>query len=126
MSLFDQISDPVRGLSDFIGQEITVYNFSKSWDSDDAEYDWTETNEGTARAEIVSARDPRTLTDESGAEVESDADIYLRDDLAVTIRGAGVEEEHPTEVETTDGVRYRILETHVTNDGRLACWTVEV
>lgn len=89
------------------GVEYTVRNADGGGGRDTPDY----SDAGTVVGVLEQRGMPRTVTDSSGTDVESDLEIRGIPDDSVTIREAGSADGYPTKLVHPQGQTYRVLAT---------------
>jgi hypothetical protein len=97
------------------GAEYTVQNATGDGGRDTPDY----SDDGSIVGVLSqgSAGMPRTVTDSSGTDVESDLEIRSLPDDSVTIREAGSADGYPTKLVHPQGQIYRVLATTLEDSG---------
>jgi hypothetical protein len=95
------------------GAEYTVRNADGSGGRDTADY----SDDGTVVGVLEQRGMPRTATDSSGTDVESDLEIRVIPDDSVPIREAGSADGYPTKLVHPQGQTYRVLATMPEDSG---------
>ena len=117
MNIGSQVEHAISRLQEQLGQDFDVINYEFDPDAGDTPYadgDWVETETSprsvNARIEFPDVERQRETADGSGANVESDATIYIETD-EVSVTPGTADETRATEfVNTRTGVRYRTVD----------------
>jgi hypothetical protein len=95
------------------GVEYTVRNADGGGGRDTPDY----SDDGTVVGVLEQRGMPRTATDSSGTDVESDLEIRVIPDDSVLIREAGSADGYPTKLVHPQGQIYRVLATTPEDSG---------
>lgn len=115
---WDDFQATVRGTQlDWEFRTMTVRNYDSSLDGNGRRVADAAT-ETTVDAEITRPRASSRGVSAAGQGADGDAEIWIRDDVGVTIRSMGTEDEIPTEiVDETTGITYEVRESFVEGNG---------
>jgi len=104
---------PIQRMIAKQGAEYTVQNATGGGGRDTPDY----SDDGTVVGVLEQRGMPRTVTDSSGTDIESDLEIRSLPDDSVTIREAGSADGYPTNLVHPQGQTYRVLASFPEDSG---------
>jgi hypothetical protein len=119
MSKWDRFEAAVRRTQSVFGfREVTVYEWTETYDDATGDFDVAKSEhaDSPVSMEIVEPRRPQADTDATGADVEIDAEAFVRDDTAINWVGLDTDAEHPTTIDAA-GVTYRVVSPFEEDNG---------
>jgi len=127
MSFKDQITNPTTRVTELVGRNVTVYNYTYSTTDDDyGDPEWTEDSGTTVTAKIEEAEKPEHRTGDDGSDTQVDYRVLLPNDVTVRDGTSGNEARATEIVDDETGRRYEVISVFPESNGlnRARCLTV--
>jgi hypothetical protein len=118
---WDRFSGAVqRAFDDMPYEEVRVYNYTESYDSNTGNSSWTRSEDVNSpiQANVVDDANTGVRQEPSGDDSEGQVDILIPDDTGVTLVAAGEDDAKPTTIEpTNEDVAYTVVDTAQLRNG---------